>query len=315
LIKYLITTKHADKRLNVQSFKLSSGSMNTHEIDEKIQTEYQNKEFMLMVGTIEPRKGYLQTFKEFEILWEKGIAITLVIVGKYGANADLIAQEVNRLIKLNYPLQVFSGINDAELNTLYYYSKAVICSSIAEGYGLPLAESMLYKKPIFANRLQVFGEFAGSYPVYFDIHKTNDLASKIESFDSFEWFDSAPQTPSWKETAEEISSHIINVFDLSKYSTIKLSKLAVQWAYRLYFDKDVDENTIAMWLERCSTLEDLMDNLRYIKINSKEVSKETVQWAYRLYFGKDVDEDGLNYWLGENDINRMLENFLYEIKK
>jgi len=43
-----------------------------------------SKPSFLMVGTIEPRKGHLQTIKAFEILWQKGLDINLVIVGKEG---------------------------------------------------------------------------------------------------------------------------------------------------------------------------------------------------------------------------------------
>ncbi len=38
----------------------------------------------LMVGTIEPRKGYLQTVEAFSELWNEGIDVNLVIVGKEG---------------------------------------------------------------------------------------------------------------------------------------------------------------------------------------------------------------------------------------
>ena len=38
----------------------------------------------LMVGTLEPRKGHVQTLDAFEQLWQSGDDINLVIVGKQG---------------------------------------------------------------------------------------------------------------------------------------------------------------------------------------------------------------------------------------
>ena len=37
-----------------------------------------------MVGTLEPRKGYLQALDAFERLWEQGVEVNLVIVGREG---------------------------------------------------------------------------------------------------------------------------------------------------------------------------------------------------------------------------------------
>ena len=37
-----------------------------------------------MVGTVEPRKGYLQTIDAFSRLWADGIDVNLVIVGTEG---------------------------------------------------------------------------------------------------------------------------------------------------------------------------------------------------------------------------------------
>lgn len=38
----------------------------------------------LMVGTLEPRKGHQQVLDAFELLWDSGIDVNLVVVGKVG---------------------------------------------------------------------------------------------------------------------------------------------------------------------------------------------------------------------------------------
>ena len=39
----------------------------------------------LMVGTLEPRKGYMQTLLAFDTLWRSGVDVNLVLVGKRSA--------------------------------------------------------------------------------------------------------------------------------------------------------------------------------------------------------------------------------------
>lgn len=313
LLEYLNDNGNTDKIENVKSFNLAPGSLKNLEIDQTFKTKYEKKEYMLMVGTIEPRKGYYRTLYEFQLLWEKGANLALIIVGKHGTNDDKILKKINELISLRYPLEVLTDVNDTQLNTLYQHSKAIIVSSIAEGYGLSLAEAMQYNKPIFANRLMVFGEFAGAYPIYFDINKKNDLSSKIEDFDNFEWFDTPPELTTWQDTAKEISTYIIDELDIEQYSQIKLSNIAVQWAYKLYFNKDVDDNTIQMWLEKCKTLDELIEHLVYIKVNSNTLTRESVQWAYKLFLDQDVDEDSLTFWLSKNSLSVLVDHLKYEL--
>ncbi len=43
-----------------------------------------DRESFLMVGTLEPRKGYAQVLKAFEQLWQSDIDVNLIIIGKEG---------------------------------------------------------------------------------------------------------------------------------------------------------------------------------------------------------------------------------------
>jgi glycosyltransferase involved in cell wall biosynthesis len=64
-----------------------SGSAPTAGLDEdalQIISKLSEKSSFLMVGTIEPRKGHLQTLAAFEQLWASGADVNLVIVGKEG---------------------------------------------------------------------------------------------------------------------------------------------------------------------------------------------------------------------------------------
>ncbi len=136
----------------------------------------------LMVGTIEPRKGYNYAFEAFEDLWKNGFGGVLVIVGKIGWNIDMLIKKFNNSIYLNKKFYVFNDLNDDELNFLYKNADAVICASLREGFGLPLVEAVHYGIPVLASDIAVFREVGGEYPFYF----TPDAEHLIKAVKEFE---------------------------------------------------------------------------------------------------------------------------------
>ncbi len=116
----------------------------------------------LIVSTVEPRKKYDQVIKAFNLLWEKGLDVTLTIVGKKGWKVC----ETVKLIENNcqYGKKLFwynTGISDRELIEKYENSDCVIFASMAEGFGLAVAEAAYFKKPLILRDLPVFRETAG----------------------------------------------------------------------------------------------------------------------------------------------------------
>ena len=74
-----------------------------------------------MVGTIEPRKGYLQTIDAFTMLWERGVDVNLVIVGSEGwkhipdearRTIPKIMQKIRTHAELNKHFFWLDGISD-----------------------------------------------------------------------------------------------------------------------------------------------------------------------------------------------------------
>ncbi|WP_233224469.1 glycosyltransferase [Thiomonas sp. X19] len=142
----------------------------------------------LMVGTIEPRKGHLQTLAAFEMLWAKGEQINLVIVGKEGwvgldASARRTIPEIVERLH-HHPeagrrLFWLEGISDEYLEKLYATCACLISASEGEGFGLPLTEAMRHKRPIIARDIPVFREVAGSRAHYFSGSASQELANSI----------------------------------------------------------------------------------------------------------------------------------------
>lgn len=145
----------------------------------------------LMVGTVEPRKGYLQTLAACELLWREGIDVNLVIVGSEGWKG--LPEEERRTIPElvarlnNHPergQRLFwqQGVSDSELHQLYLHSSCLIAASEGEGFGLPLIEAARAGLPVIARALPVFEEVAGRHAVYFNGLAPADLAAALRSW-------------------------------------------------------------------------------------------------------------------------------------
>lgn len=130
----------------------------------------------LMVGTLEPRKGHLQTIEAFELLWQQGVDVNLVIVGSEGWKGldssqrrtipDIVGK-IKNSSELRSRLFWLEGISDEYLERVYAESTCLIAASENEGFGLPLIEAGQYKLPILARDIPVFREVAGEHAFYF----------------------------------------------------------------------------------------------------------------------------------------------------
>lgn len=177
----------------------------------------------LMVGTIEPRKGYLQTIEAFSQLWNEGIDVNLVIVsaeGWKGLPDDMrrdIPKTIDRLRshpELNKRLFWLEGISDEYLQKVYAASTCLIAASHGEGFGLPLIEAAQHKLPIIARDIPVFREVAGEYAYYFDAASADGLAQAIKTWLFLYENKQHPQSDvmpwlTWKQSARRLSQTVL----------------------------------------------------------------------------------------------------------
>lgn len=135
-----------------------------------------SKTSFLTVGTLEPRKGHLQTLAAFELLWAQQVDVNLVIVGKKGWMVDELAQRISTHAELGKRLFWLDGISDEYLERIYKVSACLVSASEGEGFGLPLIEAAKQGIPILARDLPVFREVAGDHAFYFTGLSAEDLA-------------------------------------------------------------------------------------------------------------------------------------------
>ncbi len=194
LCNYLKSQLHQDFNDSTISVLPLGSSFSTNEITVESPTKKRTRKF-LMVGTIEPRKGYLEVLEVFESLLQIGHDVQLTIVGREGwigvppqERMHIVATltKIKSMQRKGLPVFWEPNASDDELTTLYQKSDFLIAASYAEGFGLPLIEASVFNLPVIARRIEIFEEVMGSSAEFFSNEPGFTLMELIKRIDEEE---------------------------------------------------------------------------------------------------------------------------------
>jgi glycosyltransferase involved in cell wall biosynthesis len=140
----------------------------------------QKGNMVLMVGTIEPRKGHDQALEAFATLRARGVDAELVIVGKQGWCVEALIERLVTETASGLGITWFSSASDELLDQLYGSADLLLVASRGEGFGLPIVEAAMRGVTVLARDIPVFREVGGQGIVYFSGDTADDLANSIE---------------------------------------------------------------------------------------------------------------------------------------
>lgn len=174
-----------------------------------------DRDYLLMVGTIEPRKNHSLAIKAMEKLWQEGSNLCLCIAGKEGWMVSETIECIRNHPLLNEKLFFFEKPTDEEINHLYENASALLFISKGEGFGLPIIEAANYDIPIICSNIPVLQEIAGSFATYVEIADTDILTKDIEKW--YKAYQQGEITTSsnmprltWKESVSALYNVFIN---------------------------------------------------------------------------------------------------------
>jgi glycosyltransferase involved in cell wall biosynthesis len=136
-------------------------------------------EFILFVGTVEPRKNLLNLVRAFdEILRNTSLRPQLVIAGRKGwLSDDLMAYLGSSHIKERV---LFTGhLSDDDLRALYSACHVFVYPSLYEGFGLPLLEAMACGAPVVTSNVLGIVETVGDVARLISPADVEDIAQGI----------------------------------------------------------------------------------------------------------------------------------------
>lgn len=110
----------------------------------------QNSEYLIALGTVEKRKGYLQLLEGYVEAKNRGLKDRLVIVGAPGNASGEVLNFINNM-KDPKSIEWHKLLNDSELTAKLINSKALLFISENEGFGLPALEALYLKVPLMAH--------------------------------------------------------------------------------------------------------------------------------------------------------------------
>lgn len=186
-------------------------------------------DYVLCVSTIEIRKNHALLIRVWEKLHKEleGKVPKLVFIGKWGWQIEEFRRYIEEKKYTNKWLYIFNGISDTEMEFIYKNSIFTIYPSFAEGFGLPIGESLIYGKPCIASATTSMPEVGGKFVRYidpFDWEASYPVIKKaiINRKDLAQWQqwierDFCPKT--WNDFSREFYDTIIqNAQSLNKYS-------------------------------------------------------------------------------------------------
>lgn len=137
-----------------------------------------DRPYLLMVGTLEPRKNHAVALQALAGLKAAGLPHRLVIAGGHGWLFEPIRRRVD---ELGLAADVcFAGyVPAAELPVLYTGAACVLLPSLYEGFGFPVLEAMACAAPVVCSNVSSLPEVAGDAAMLVAPHDPAALANAV----------------------------------------------------------------------------------------------------------------------------------------
>lgn len=176
-----LAPSHRTPEVKVIGLATRFSSVNT--ITQPEATPALNIPTILCVGTLEPRKNHIDIIQACLKLHLMGHRFKLLFIGGIGWNFEGILQTVKLAKKSGLNLEVLSGLNDSELQSHYQNCAFTVFYSVAEGFGLPVLESVAAGKTCIAADIPAIREISEQYGgcILVKPNSPNDLALAIEN--------------------------------------------------------------------------------------------------------------------------------------
>ena len=136
-------------------------------------------DFILFVGTVEPRKNLISLVRAFdEMLRATDLQPQLVIAGPKGWLTEGLFANVEWTARTDRIL--FTGyVSDEDLRGLYSSCRVSVYPSVYEGFGLPPLEAMACGAPVITSRIPVIMETVGNSARLIDPNDVRELTSAL----------------------------------------------------------------------------------------------------------------------------------------
>lgn len=161
--------------------------------------------YLLMVGTIEPRKNHRLLLDAVPLLAKRGLKV--VFAGRIGWNMDTFAKEMTKHSQNGTDFFFAEAPSDATVRALYRSALAVVFPTKNEGFGLPIVEAYMNGTPVLASDIPVLHEVGGETADYFDNTSVDSLLKAVDRLLESE--------DAYRKKREEIAAYRPRTWDIA----------------------------------------------------------------------------------------------------
>lgn len=160
--------------------------LNEHKNTEDFFKKYnlKEKEYILFVGTFEPRKNLsllLESYNEYYNTSQN--PIELILVGTSGWKNEFFNDELKKILQLP-TVKRLGFISDDELKIVYAGAKIFVFPSFYEGFGLPPLEAMASGTAVITSNVSSIPEVVEDAGILIDPFDKNELLEAINYLDT-----------------------------------------------------------------------------------------------------------------------------------
>jgi glycosyltransferase involved in cell wall biosynthesis len=168
--------------------------------------------FLLVVGTLEPRKNQALVLDAFDRLRDRYPDLGVVLVGREGWLVGDLVKRIRTHPELDRRLLWFGGISDAQLAWLYQHAFLSVCPSRYEGLGVPVMEALHHGCPTLCATTGALPEAGAGFTEDIDPDDLDGLVGLLQQHLDDPDHHRAERdrvrgyrAPSWQDTADAVA--------------------------------------------------------------------------------------------------------------
>ena len=159
--------------------------------------------YLLMVGTIEPRKNHKLLLKAYKSYLR--YKINFVFAGFSGQGMDDFFADLTSDPDYNNGIWHVKNASDDDIDYLYKNAFAMVFPSYIEGYGLPIIESFVREVPVIAADTNINREIAGERAIFFEQDNSIELSDVVS--------DLLENEQKYNELCERVKGYVPKTWD------------------------------------------------------------------------------------------------------
>ncbi len=133
-------------------------------------------DFVLSLGTIEPRKNYERLIAAYEMA---SIGAPLVIVGKLGWETEPVINALEKARDRGLDIRHLDYVPEEDIVSLLQAARMFVYPSLYEGFGLPVLEALQTGTPVVCSDIPALREVAADGAVFASPLEIKVLAAKM----------------------------------------------------------------------------------------------------------------------------------------